>query len=86
MANSTAAFIEDIPGAADIKVEQTEGLSQAIIHFNRKKIAQYNLDIATLNQTLRTAYAGQVSGVVLKTKRNSIWWCVFVNQTELTFS
>lgn len=69
LANSTAAFIEDIPGAADIKVEQTEGLSQAIIHFNRKKIAQYNLDIATLNQTLRTAYAGQVSGVVFENEK-----------------
>lgn len=69
LANSTAALIEDIPGAADIKVEQTEGLSQAVIHFNRKKIAQYNLDIATLNQTLRTAYAGQVSGVVFENEK-----------------
>ncbi|TNE62276.1 MAG: CusA/CzcA family heavy metal efflux RND transporter, partial [Bacteroidetes bacterium] len=68
-ADRAAALITDIPGAGDVKVEQTEGLPQLIVQFNRAKIAQYGLNIEELNTLVRTAFAGEVAGVVFENER-----------------
>ncbi|MCB9283483.1 MAG: CusA/CzcA family heavy metal efflux RND transporter [Lewinellaceae bacterium] len=69
LADEAAALIEGIPGAADIKVEQTEGLPQLLVRFNRQKIAEYGLSIQELNSLVRTAYAGEAAGVVFEQER-----------------
>ncbi|MCB9081820.1 MAG: CusA/CzcA family heavy metal efflux RND transporter [Lewinellaceae bacterium] len=69
LADRAAAIITDIPGAGDVKVEQTEGLPQLMVRFNRQKIAEYGLDIETLNTVIRTAFAGESAGVVFENER-----------------
>jgi len=62
-------LIEPIEGAADVKLEQTEGLPQLRIVYNRNKIAEYGLDIASLNRLVRMAYAGESAGVIFENER-----------------
>ncbi|MCB0570718.1 MAG: CusA/CzcA family heavy metal efflux RND transporter, partial [Phaeodactylibacter sp.] len=69
LADQAAGLIQGIPGAGDVKVEQTEGLPQLRVHFNRAKIAEYGLDIDRLNSLVRTAYAGEPAGVVFENER-----------------
>ena len=68
-ADRAAEIIKEIPGAGDVKVEQTEGLPQLMIDFNRQKIAEYGLDIQQLNTLVRTAYAGETAGIVYEDER-----------------
>jgi cobalt-zinc-cadmium resistance protein CzcA len=58
--------IENIPGIADLKAEQVTGLPQISVKYNREQIAQYGLSIDDINRTLRTAFAGEVAGVVFE--------------------
>ncbi len=69
LADQAEKIIRDIPGAGDVKVEQTEGLPQLRVHFDRAKIAEYGLDIERLNSLVRTAYAGEPAGVVFENER-----------------
>ncbi len=62
-------LVINIPGAADVRLEQTEGLPQLLVEYHRAKIAQYGLDIETLNTIIRTAYAGEPVGVVFEGER-----------------
>lgn len=59
-------IIENIPGIADLKAEQVTGLPQISVKYNRERIAQYGLSIYDINRTLRTAFAGDVAGVVFE--------------------
>ncbi|MCM0218624.1 CusA/CzcA family heavy metal efflux RND transporter [Bacteroides hominis] len=68
-AKEAAKFVEQIPGAADVIVEQTMGLPQLVVKYNRGKIARYGINIEELNTMIRTAYAGEVSGVVFENER-----------------
>lgn len=68
-ADLAADIIKGIPGAGDVKVEQTEGLPQLMVEFNRPKIAEYGLDIEQLNTLVRTAFAGETAGVVFENER-----------------
>ena len=63
-ANQAAAIIQGIKGAADIKIEQTAGLPQLVVKYDRSKIARYGLNISDLNSLVRTAFAGEIAGVV----------------------
>lgn len=68
-AMEAAAIAADIPGAADIQVEQTEGLPQLLVQYNRHKIAQHGISIEELNTVIRTAFAGEQAGVVFEGER-----------------
>ena len=68
-AKEAARFIEKIPGASDVIVEQTMGLPQLVVKYNRDKIARYGVNIEELNTVIRTAYAGEVSGVIFENER-----------------
>lgn len=57
-------LIEPIEGITDIYVEKVTGLPQISIEYDREKIAQFGLTIQDINQTVRTAFAGEVAGVV----------------------
>lgn len=45
------------------------GLPQLVVKYNRGKIARYGINIEELNTMIRTAYAGEVSGVVFENER-----------------
>ena len=59
-----AELIKKVNGAADVRLDRTEGLPQIIIEYDRQKIARYGLKIGDLNQIIQTAYAGQSTGTV----------------------
>nr|MBX2841235.1 CusA/CzcA family heavy metal efflux RND transporter [Flammeovirgaceae bacterium] len=68
-ANEVEALIKNIPGAADIKVEQVEGLPQIFIDYKRDKIARYGLNIKALNATINAAMAGGKAGIIYEGER-----------------
>jgi cobalt-zinc-cadmium resistance protein CzcA len=59
-------LIENIEGVADLRAEQTTGLPQINVIYNRSKIAQFGLDISSVNRILPTAFAGEKAGVVFE--------------------
>jgi cobalt-zinc-cadmium resistance protein CzcA len=69
LAEAGADHIRDLEGAGDVKVEQTEGLPQLKIIYNRQKIAQYGLNIEELNTIIRAGFAGEIAGVVYENER-----------------
>lgn len=68
-AKEAAKYVEQVPGASDVIVEQTMGLPQLVVKYNRGKIARYGINIEELNTIIRTAYAGEASGVVFENER-----------------
>jgi cobalt-zinc-cadmium resistance protein CzcA len=63
------AVIATVQGAEDLYIEQVEGLSQIIITYNRERIAQFGLNINDINLAVRTAFAGESSGMVYEGER-----------------
>lgn len=68
-ANKAAGLIAGIQGAADIKVEQIQGLPQLLVRYKRDMIARYGLNIDDLNQIIRSSYAGGVAGSIYEGER-----------------
>ena len=69
LADRAGELVSKIPGAGDVKVEQTEGFPQLQVRFDREKVAEYGLDIESLNTLVRTAFAGSAAGVVFENER-----------------
>lgn len=68
-AKEASLFVEQVPGAADVIVEQAMGLPQLVVHYDRAKIARYGMNIEELNTIIRTAYAGEAAGIVFENER-----------------
>jgi cobalt-zinc-cadmium resistance protein CzcA len=68
-AQKAEKIIKGIDGVGDLRLEQTQGLPQMIVRYEREKIAQYGLKIKDLNTTLRTAFAGETAGVVFEEEK-----------------
>ncbi|MCG8475436.1 MAG: CusA/CzcA family heavy metal efflux RND transporter, partial [Cytophagales bacterium] len=62
-AQKIAQLIQDIPGVGDVNIEAIQGLPQMTVQFDRSKVAQYGLNVNTLNEIINTAFAGQSAGV-----------------------
>lgn len=61
--------ISNVDGAADIIVEKTDGLPQMTVNYNRKRIAQYGLNISDINNLVSMAFAGATVGNVFEGER-----------------
>ncbi|WP_339815570.1 CusA/CzcA family heavy metal efflux RND transporter [uncultured Imperialibacter sp.] len=61
-----AAIIQTVPGAGDVNAERTAGLPQMTVRYDRKKLAQYGLDVQKLNEYVSGAFAGGVAGVIFE--------------------
>ncbi len=57
-------LIRNIEGVEEINVEKVTGSGQVQVHYDRKKLAQYGLNIEDINILLKTAFAGSTAGVV----------------------
>ncbi|MDH6359079.1 CusA/CzcA family heavy metal efflux RND transporter [Parabacteroides sp. PF5-9] len=68
-AREAARYVRQVPGADDVLVEQAMGLPQLVVSYDRSKIARYGMNIEELNTLIRTAYAGEVAGVVFENER-----------------
>jgi len=64
LGDAIAAAVRQVPGAADVRVEQVSGLSYLRIAPDRNKLARYGLTIADVNQVTETIAVGHKVGVV----------------------
>ncbi len=69
LASDAEKIISSIEGVGDLRVEQTQGLPQMMVKYQRDKIAKYGLSIQEVNTALRTAFAGETAGVVFEGER-----------------
>jgi cobalt-zinc-cadmium resistance protein CzcA len=71
--NETAAKIsaalEKVPGATEVKVEQTTGLPMLSVNIDRAKAARYGLNITDIQQTVSTAVGGREAGTFFQGDR-----------------
>ena len=65
-AQKMSKIIGTVEGVADIKVEAIKGLPQMTVQFERRKIAQYGLNIQELNTIIRSAFSGETAGVIFE--------------------
>ncbi|TGE14525.1 CusA/CzcA family heavy metal efflux RND transporter [Hymenobacter elongatus] len=56
-------------GAEDVYVEQVTGLPQIVVALDRGRLAQFGLNVADVNRTVQTAFAGEVAGQVFEQER-----------------
>ena len=68
-ANKLGALVNSVDGATDIYIETVTGLPQIEISYNRNALANYQLNIADVNQLVRTAFAGESAGQVYENER-----------------
>lgn len=71
--NATAAEIsevlESIPGAADVKVEQTTGLPMLTLNIDRSKASRLGLNVNDIQEALSIAVGGREAGLVFQGDR-----------------
>jgi cobalt-zinc-cadmium resistance protein CzcA len=65
-AEKIAAAIRDVEGAADIQVDQVSGKPQLKITVDRHAIARYGLNLADVQQVIKTAIGGETSGQIFE--------------------
>ncbi|WP_192823919.1 CusA/CzcA family heavy metal efflux RND transporter [Rufibacter sp. LB8] len=68
-AEEAANLIRPIAGVGDLKVEQTTGLPQVLVKYNRAQMAQMGLSVEDVNRALRTGFAGGEAGVIYEGER-----------------
>ena len=68
-AGEIAAVLTAIPGAADVKVEQTTGLPMLTVHLDREALARYGLPVADVQDLVSTALGGTTVGQIFEGDR-----------------
>lgn len=64
LAEQINRVVEQVPGAADTKVEQTSGIPQLIVASNRDLIARHGLNVEDVNDVVESIVAGKPAGQV----------------------
>jgi len=68
-AQQVLAAIQSVPGAADAKMEQVEGLPVMTVDIDRAAIARYGLNIHDIQQVVAAAIGGAKAGLVFEGDR-----------------
>jgi cobalt-zinc-cadmium resistance protein CzcA len=68
-ASDIARILQSIPGASDVKVEQTQGLPVMNININREAIARLGLSVADVQEVIAIAIGGRQAGQVYQGDR-----------------
>ncbi|TAE48718.1 MAG: CusA/CzcA family heavy metal efflux RND transporter, partial [Bacteroidetes bacterium] len=66
LGEEASQMIRPIPGAADVKLDRTEGFPQIVASYRRDRLALYGLNVADINQALNTAFSGGIAGTVFE--------------------
>ena len=66
---SIAAMLQKVPGASEVKVEQTTGLPMLTVQVDREKASRYGLNMGDVQRTIATAMGGQEAGTVFEGDR-----------------
>lgn len=69
LAGEVEKNIQSLEGVSSVKVERVTGLPQIRVKYNREALARYGLQIETLNQTLKTAFAGETVGIIFEDQK-----------------
>jgi cobalt-zinc-cadmium resistance protein CzcA len=64
-----AAVLARVPGAADVKVEQTAGLPMVRVKVDRDRIARYGADVDSVLAVVEAVRSGRIVGSVLEGRR-----------------
>ncbi len=65
-AEDLAAVIREVPGAADVQVDQVSGAPQLQIRIDREAIARYGLNVADVQEVVKAAVGGEVAGQIFE--------------------
>ena len=68
-AERTARLVRQVEGAEDVYVEQVTGLPQIVVKLDRDRLARFGLNVADVNRTVQTAFAGQTAGQLFEQER-----------------
>ena len=68
-AEEIAEVMEKIPGAADVKVEQTTGLPMLTIQIDREKTARLGINVGDVQEAIAIAVGGREAGVLFQGDR-----------------
>ena len=68
-ANEIVKALQSVPGAADAKVEQTEGLPILTVDIDREAIARYGLNVSDVQDVVSIAMGGREAGLVFEGDR-----------------
>lgn len=68
-ANAIASVLRQVPGAADVRVEQAGGLPLLDIQINKGEVARRGLTISQVQEVIGVAIGGQEAGVVFEGDR-----------------
>jgi len=66
---SIEALLEAIPGASDVKLEQTTGLPVLTIQMDRPKMARYGLNVSEVQEVIEIAIGGKTVNQVFEGDR-----------------
>ncbi|WP_321951277.1 efflux RND transporter permease subunit [Paraburkholderia bannensis] len=64
-----AAALQKVPGASEVKVEQTTGLPVLTIGLDREKLARYGVTVADVQDAVAAAVGGQKAGTLFQGDR-----------------
>lgn len=68
-AGQIAAALQAVPGASEVKVEQTSGLPVLTIDVDRDKAARYGLNVGDVQDTIAVAVGGRQAGTLYQGDR-----------------
>ena len=68
-AEKIAEVLESVPGAADVKVEQTTGLPVLTLNIDREKASRLGLNVTDVQDALSIAVGGREAGLVFEGDR-----------------
>lgn len=64
-----AQSLQQVSGAAEVKVEQTDGLPMLTVQIDREKTARYGLNIGDVQEALSIATGGRQAGIMFEGDR-----------------
>ena len=64
-----AATLQTVPGASEVKVEQTTGLPVLTINIDRDKAARYGLNVGEVQEAIAIAVGGRQAGILYEGDR-----------------
>ncbi len=68
-AEEVSSKLQKIPGASEVKVEQTTGLPMLTVNIDRQKSARYGLNVADIQDVVATAIGGREAGTLFEGDR-----------------
>ncbi|MDU7588925.1 MAG: CusA/CzcA family heavy metal efflux RND transporter, partial [Acidovorax sp.] len=68
-AEEVSSMLQKIPGASEVKVEQTTGLPMLTVNIDRQKAARYGLNVADIQDAVATAIGGREAGTLFEGDR-----------------